>query len=51
MYSCLIITVILFSGVILFILLSGSFPFHGAGEKMLELIEKGKFTVSNDLQI
>jgi len=32
-------------GVILFILLCGSFPFHGSGEKLFESIEKGKFTM------
>ena len=34
------------SGIILFILLSGSFPFYGTGEKIFDVIEKGKFTVS-----
>ena len=31
---------------ILFILLCGSFPFHGSGERLFESIEKGKFTVN-----
>ena len=40
MWCCLL-------GVILFILLSGSFPFHGTGEKIYDSIRKGIPTVSN----
>eukprot|EP00794_Sanderia_malayensis_P010960 gene10960-12121_t len=34
-------------GVIVFILLSGAFPFHGTTEKMFELIVKGKYTMKS----
>jgi hypothetical protein len=38
-----------FVGVIMFILLSGSFPFNGAGEKIYDVISKGDYTVCHDL--
>lgn len=37
-------------GVIMFILLSGSFPYNGAGEKIYEVISNGKYSVCvNDI--
>ena len=35
------------SGLVLFILLSGTLPFHGTGEKIYESIKKGIPMVSN----
>lgn len=34
-----------FVGVIMFILLSGSFPFNGTGEKIYDVISTGNYTV------
>ena len=33
----------------MFILLSGSFPFNGAGEKIYDVISTGDYTVCHDL--
>ena len=46
---CLMHDNLSFVGVIMFILLSGSFPFNGAGEKIYDVISKGDYTVCHDL--